>query len=163
MAKRQKMIAHVKYHYKKKSGDNIIELDVDLSRFNKQYGQAQWKLDNQIMTDMKPFMPHQTGLFVDITSALSAAIAGSGKVYAAAPPMGRFLYEGKTMVDERTGSPWARKAAKKVLVSQYSGQTNAKENLTFSNKRATPHWFETAKQHYGKQWIRKAKRTAGGG
>lgn len=163
---RKKMIAHVKYHYKKKSGDNIIELDVDLSRFNKQYGRAQYLLDSQIMTDMVPFMPKQSSTFINVTRGLSAAIAGSGKVYAAAPPMGRYLYEGKTMVDERTGSPWARKAAKKVLVSQYSGQTNAKENLDLSqgeNPRATPHWFDAAKKAYGKKWVLKARREAGGG
>lgn len=166
MARRQKMIAHVRYHYKKKNGDNIIELDVDLSRFNKQYGRAQYLLDSQIMTDMVPFMPMQTGTFINVTRGLSAAIAGSGKVYAAAPPMGRFLYEGKTMVDEATGSPWARKGARKVLVSQYSGMTAAKENLTYSkaaHPSVTDHWFDAAKKAYGKKWVLKTKRTAGGG
>ena len=166
MAKRQKMIAHVKYHYKKKSGDNIIELDVDLSRFNKQYGRAQWLLDNQIMTDMVPFMPMQSGTFINVTRGMSAAIAGSGKVYAAAPPFGRFLYEGKTMVDEVTGSPWARLGARKVLVSQYSGKTAAKENLTYSkaaHPSVTDHWFDAAKKAYGKKWVLKARREAGGG
>lgn len=160
---RRKMIAHIRYHYRTRNGDNVIEMDVDLSRFNRQYGRAQYLLDSQIMTDMIPFMPHQTGTFVNVTRGMSAAIAGSGKVYAAAPPFGRFLYEGKTMVDKLTGSPWARKSAKKVLVSQYSGQTGAKEDLTFSNKKATPHWFDTAKKHYGKKWIKKAKMMAGGG
>lgn len=166
MARRQKMIAHVKYHYKKKSGDNIIELDVDLSRFNRQYGKAQWLLDNQVMTDMIPFMPMQSGTFINVTRGLSAAIAGTGKVYAAAPPMGRYLYEGKTMVDELTGSPWARKAARKVLVSQYRGRTNAREKLDYSKAAhpgVTSHWFDTAKRTYGKKWILKARQTAGGG
>lgn len=161
MAKK-KMIAHIKYHYKKKKKDVVIEMDVDLSRFDKQYGQAQWLLDNQVMTDMIPFMPKQTGTFIAVTRGMSAAIAGNGKVYAAAPPFGRFLYEGKTMVDITTGSPWARKGAKKVLVSQYSGKTNARENLTYGRKGATDHWFETAKKAYGKQWMEKAKRIAGG-
>ena len=166
MAKRQKMIAHVKYQYKKKIGDNTIELNIDLSRFNKQYAQAQYILDSQIMTDMMPFIPMQTGTFINITRGMSAAIAGSGKVYAAAPPYGRFLYEGKTMVDEATGSPWARKGARKVLVSQYSGKTAAKENLTYSkaaHPSVTDHWFDAAKKAYGKKWVLKARQTAGGG
>ena len=163
MARRQNMIAHVKYHYEKEQGDITIRMDIDLSRFNKQYGLAQFLLDSQVMTDMVRFMPHQSGVFVNVTKGLSAAIAESGKVYAAAPPMGRFLYEGKTMVDELTGSPWARKGARKVLVSQYNGRTNASPELTYSNGDATPHWFETAKQHYGNKWIAKTKRTAGGG
>lgn len=140
-----------------------IKVKVDLSRFEKQYQDAQFWLDNQIMTDMVPYMPHQTGTFVNITRAMSAALAGSGEVVAAAPPMGRFLYEGKTMVDILTGSPWARKDAKKVLVSQYSGKTNAKENLTYSNSKATSHWFDTAKKNHGKAWIDGVKKRAGGG
>lgn len=163
---RRRMIAHLNYNYTRHGSNYDIEMDVDLSRFNKQYGQAQWLLDSEIMTDMEPFMPKESGVFINVTKGLSAAIAGSGKVYAAAPPFGRFLYEGKTMVDIATGSPWARKGAKKVLVSQYSGQTNASENLkisTGSNPRATDHWFKKAKEVYGKQWIKKAKRIAGGG
>lgn len=166
MSKRKNMIAHIKYHYEKKKGDITIEMDVDLSRFNKQYGKAQWQLDNQVMTSMIPFMPMQTGLFVNMTRAMSSVIAGSGKVYAAAPPFGRFLYEGKVMVDEATGSTYARPAARKVLVSQYTGKTAAKENLEYSkaaHPSVTDHWFDTAKKAYGKQWIKKAKRTAGGG
>lgn len=160
------MIDHIKYNYKKKNGNNTIEMDVDLSRFNKYYGRAQYLLDSMVMTDMVPFMPKQTGTFINVTKSMSAAIAGSGKVYAAAPPFGRYLYEGKTMVDESTGSTYARPGAKKVLVSQFSGKTNASENLDLTggtNARATPHWFDAAKKAYGKQWVRKVKDKAGGG
>ena len=166
MANHQKMIAHIKYHYVKKKKDIVIKLDVDLTRFNKQYGNAQKLLDSQVMASMLPFMPMQSGTFIQVTRGLSAAIAGSGKVYAAAPPMGRYLYEGKTMVDEATGSPWARKGARKVLVSQYSGKTATKENLTYSkaaHPSVTDHWFDAAKKAYEKKWVLKAKREAGGG
>lgn len=149
---------------KLKSGN--MTLDLDLSRIEKQFQRAQYELDSTIMTDMESFMPKQDGNFINVTKAMSAAIAGSGKVVAAAPPFGRFLYKGKTMVDIETGSPWARPAAKKVLVSQFGGKTNAKENLDLSrgiNPRAQPEWFEVAKKYYGKVWIRKAKKTAGGG
>lgn len=138
-----------------------IDMDIDLSRFYDQYSRAQFELDSMVMTDMVPYMPMETGMFIQITRAMSAAVAGTGKVVAAAPPMGRFLYEGKTMVDEKTGSPWARKGARKVLVSQYSGKTNAKPNLTYAHGRQS-HWFEEAKKQHGKQWIAKTKRTAGG-
>lgn len=166
MSKKRKMIAHIKYHYQKKSKDTYIEMEVDLSRFEKQYGQAQYLLDSMVMDSMVPYMPMQTGTFIQVTRGLSAAIAGSGYVYAAAPPMGRYLYEGKTMVDELTGSPWARPKARKVLVSQYKGKTGAKENLDYSRSahpNATDHWFDAAKQACGQKWIKKAKRIAGGG
>lgn len=139
-----------------------MKINVDLSRFEQQYKEAQFWLDSQVMNDMVPYMPHQTGTFIQLTRARSAAMAGTGQVCAGAPPYGRFLYEGKGMVDELTGSPWARKGAKKVLVSEYGGNTRAKENLTYSNKNATPHWFDTAKKRHGKAWIAGAKKRAGG-
>lgn len=153
MAKR-KMISKIRYNYSAHGKGQDIELDVDLSRFEKQYGKAQYALDSMIMTSMVPYMPHQTGTFINVTKAMSAAIAGSGTVVAAAAPMGRFLYEGKVMVDEQTGSPWARPGAKKIVTDR---------DLTYSNPRATPHWFDTAKKNHGASWVKAVKNIAGGG
>lgn len=151
----------IKYSRKSKSGIFEYDLVLDLTRFGPQISRAQYELDSMVMADMVPLMPMQTGTFINVTKAMSAAYAGTGKVVAAAPPMGRFLYEGKTMVDEKTGSPWARKDARKVLVSQYSGKTNAQPNLTYT--RGQSHWFEEAKERKSKKWIAHVKKTAGGG
>ena len=153
MAKR-KMISKIRYNYSAHGKGQDIELDVDLSRFEKQYGKAQYALDSMIMTSMVPYMPHQTGTFINVTRAMSAAIAGSGTVVAAAPPMGRFLYEGKVMVDPETNSPWARPGAKKIVTDK---------DLTYSNPKATPHWFDTAKKNHGASWVKAVKNIAGGG
>lgn len=153
MAKR-KMISKVRYNYSAKGKGQDIELDVDLSRFEKQYEKAQYMLDTMVMTSMLPYMPNNTNVFRNVTQAMSAAIAGSGSVYAAAPPFGRFLYEGKVMVDEQTGSPWARKGAKKIATDR---------DLTYSNPKAVPHWFDTAKEKHGKSFIKAVKKKAGGG
>ena len=153
MAKKKKMLNTV--HYKKKSGSTTLE--IDLSRFEKQFQEAQFALDSMVMTDMKPFMPMETGTFYNVTAAQSAALAGSGKVVAAAAPMGRFLYEGKVMVDPETGSPWARKGAKKVVTDK---SLNYSKNR---NPKATDHWFDKAKKQYGDNWVKIVKRIAGGG
>lgn len=145
---------------------NGVQIEVKLDRFSKQYNDAQYELDTMIMTHMKPYMPHQDGSFIAITEGMSQALAGTGKVVAAAPPMGRFLYEGKGMVDPETGSTWARKGAKKVLVSQYKGKTNAKEKLDFSKKhnpKVQSHWFTAAQKAHGKNWVEEVKKIAGGG
>lgn len=134
------------------SGD--IKADVSLNRFEKQFQKAQFWLDGQVMNDMVPYMPHRDGIFVNLTRMRSAALQGTGKVVAGAPPQGRFLYEGKVMVDPVTGSPWARKGAKKVVTER---------PLTYSNPKATPHWFDTAKDAHGKSWVKGVKRIAGGG
>lgn len=130
-----------------------IKAHIDMSRVNKNLDRAQFWLDSQIMTDMVPYMPHNTGTFVNVTRAQSAAIAGSGLVVAAAPPMGRFLYEGKVMVDPETNSPWARPGAKKIVTER---------PLTYSNPKATPRWFETAKEKHLHEWIAGVKQQAGG-
>ena len=149
MAKR-KMIAKTNYKY----SDKNVKMEVNLSRYEKQYEKAQFALDSMVMTSMEPYMPINTGMFKNVTKAMSASLAGSGKVVAAAPPMGRFLYEGKVMVDEQTGSPWARPGAKKIVTDR---------DLTYSNPRATPHWFDTAKEKHGKSWVKAVKNIAGGG
>ena len=158
MAKK-KMIAHVRYHYvKEDSGRNAsIELDIDLSRFEKQYCKAQFALDSMVMASMVPYMPMRTGTFINVTKAMSAAIAGSGNVVAAAPPFGRFLYEGKVMVDPETNSPWARPGAKKIVTNK---------DLDY-DKNAHPkvidHWFDTAKANHCDSWVEAVKNIAGGG
>lgn len=153
MAKR-KMITEIKFGYSKSGKEFDVSVEVDLNRFEKQFNAAQFQLDNQVMTSMIPYMPRVTGTFINVTKAMSAAIAGSGEVIAAAPPYGRFLYKGKVMVDPKTGSPWARPGAKKVLTDK---------DIKYTNPKATPEWFETAKKNYADDWIKGVKRKAGGG
>ena len=145
------------------NGDMKIKLNMD--RFSRQYQEAQNLLDGMVMDSMVPFMPHVNGNFIQLTRKESAAMMGTGFVCAAVSPYGRFLYFGKNMVDPATGSTWARYGAEKVLVSQYSGKTNAKENLEYSGSHThvTPEWFDAAKRADGNKWIRKVKAQAGGG
>lgn len=153
----QQMISKIKWNYGDKGPNYEVNMMIDLARFEKQFTRAQYLLDSQIMTDMIPYMPVQTGTFIDVTRAMSAAIAGSGKVVAAAPPMGRFLYEGKVMVGVTSGSPWAMKGEKKRVTDR---------DLDFA-KSSKPdvqaHWFDAAKSAHGKEWVKQAKKTAGGG
>lgn len=144
-----------------------VKIKVDMSRFEKQFQKAQYYLDSQVMNDMKPYMPFQTGTFVNNTVARSAALAGSGVVVAGVAPHGRYLYEGKVMVDSVTG-----KGPRKIpigpgeyILRYKKGAKLVPTNrpLTYSNPQATPYWFDTAKERHGKQWVEETKRIAGGG
>ena len=148
----KKMIKKIRYHYKDSGPDYEINMQIDLARFEKQYSKAQYALDSMVMTSMVPYMPMQTGTFIKVTQAMSAALAGTGKVVAAAPPMGRFLYEGKPMVGERSRSAWADKGEKKEVVP---GKLDLSPGVD--------HWFDEAKSKYGDRWTAKAKKIAGGG
>ena len=153
----RKKITNIKTNYQDKKPNHEIRMEINLDRFEKQYNKAQFGLDSMVMTDMVPYMPMQTGTFINVTKAMSAALAGSGLVVAAAPPMGRFLYEGKVMVDPETNSPWARKGAKKIVTEkdlQYNKNAHPK---------ATGHWFDAAKKAHGEEWVNYVKKVAGGG
>lgn len=157
MAQKRKMLTKIKFEYSKHGRGADIELEVDLSRFDKKYGEAQYELDSAVMLSMEKYMPKRDGVFINVTKSMSASIAGSGTVVAAAPPFGRFLYEGKVMVDPETNSPWARKGARKVVTDK---NLNYDKSL---NPDVTDHWFDAAKKNHLEEWLKKAKETAGGG
>lgn len=131
-----------------------VKIELNLDRLENNFNRAQYALDSAVMTSMEPFMPMDTDQFINVTKEMSAAMAGTGKVVAAAPPQGRFLYEGKIMVGERSRSAWAQKAEKKVVT---------KFNLQYSRPGAKAHWFDEAKKKDGDNWVDLVKKTAGGG
>ena len=134
-----------------------LDMRLDLSRFDKQLAKAQYALDSMVMTSMVPYMPMDTGTFINVTRGMSAAIAGSGKVVAAAPPMGQFLYEGKVMVGERTRSAFAAKGERKEVIEKPLNYSR------HAHPNVTDHWFDTAKKNHGDVWVKKTKKLAGGG
>lgn len=138
-----------------------IDMHVSFARLERNHGRAQYLLDSMVMEDMVPYMPMVTGSFVQLTKARSASMAGTGEVCAAAPPMGRFLYEGKGMVGETSGSPYAKAGERKVLVSQYTGKTNAKQELAYTttfHPEVTAKWFEVTHKERAKKWVRMVKK-----
>lgn len=129
-----------------------VRIELNLDRLENNFNAAQFALDSAVMTSMEPLMPKDTGQFINVTKEMSAAMAGTGKVVAAAPPQGRFLYEGKVMVGVNSRSAWAKKGEKKVVT---------KNNLQYS--RGGPKWFDKAKEKDGDNWVDLVKKTAGGG
>lgn len=152
-----KNIAKLKYQYVYEDSHIRGTMELDLGRFIGQYSRAQYELDSMVMTSMVPYMPKNTGTFINVTVGMSQAIAGSGKVVAAAPPIGQFLYEGKVMVGERTRSAFAAKGERKVATEQ------PLQYSRHANPAATDHWFDTTKKMHGDAWIKKTKQLAGGG
>ena len=123
-----------------------VKIKLDMSGLDEAIQRAQYALDGAIMQSMIPFMPKVNGNFIQRTVAKSAAVQGTGIVYAGVGPEGRFLYEGKVMVDPVTGSTYARPGAKKIVTER---------ELNY-NKLANPdvqkEWFLTAKRKDMKEW-----------
>lgn len=161
-------MASRQFHFKSFSivkGD--VKVNIDLSRFQGQYREAQYALDSAVMASMTQYMPMDTSALIDNTKAMSASLAGTGTVVAAAPPYGRMQYEGKVMVDSVTGKGpmkvstgpgeyvWRYRKGAKLVASD--------RPLKYSNPKATPHWFDTAKENHGDKWVKVVKKIAGGG
>lgn len=146
-----------------------VQVKIDMGRIERNLNRAQFFLDSQVMTDMVPYMPMQTGTFINVTRAMSASIAGSGKVVAAAPPYGRFLYMGKVMVDSETGKgpmkiPDGPGGAYVLRFRKGAKLKVTDRNLQFSTKtnpKAQKKWFDAAKRDHGKEWVTVAKKEMG--
>lgn len=132
-----------------------ITVNISLNRFEKQFQEAQNWLDGQVFMDMEKYMPFRDGNMRNVSAIMSRSMQGTGQVVAGAPPYGRFLYEGKVMVDPLTGSPWARAGAKKVVTDRDLVLD------TTAHPRATDHWFDAAKTENVKSWVKGVKRIAG--
>lgn len=132
--------------------DGNVKASLHFKHFNENLARAQFALDTQIMNDMTRYMPKNTGALIALTRARSVSTAGTGLVCAAAGPYGRFQYYGKVMIDPVTGSPFARKGAKKVVTDR---------PLTYSNPEARPKWFEAAKDENLNKWVRLVKKEVG--
>lgn len=143
-----------------------IRFNFKPDKLNANLQKAQFWLDTQIMTDMKPYMPMDKGIFIANTVSKSAALAGSGLVCAAAPPYGRYLYYGKVMVDSETGKgarPIRLKTGK-LIFRHRKGATLVPtgRSLTYQNPYARPEWFEVAKAEHEQDWVNGVAKILGG-
>lgn len=132
-----------------------IKVDIRFDRLNKQLDNAQSALTTTVFQDMKPYMPNPN----------MAEIVDDKTIIAAKGPQGRFLYEGKKMVGANTGSAYAKRGERKVLVREKfksSGKYGQDERLHYTNPQARPHWFDTAKNKHLRDWLKKIKKIAGG-
>lgn len=138
-----------------------MRLELGTELLNRNLNNAQKALDEAVMKSMIPFMPMDTGQFIHTTKSMSEAIEGSGKVVAAAPPYGRYLYEGYVMVDSKTGKGpmkipdgmggynlrWHKDATLRPTnrrLSYYRGK----------NPQVTDHWFEAAEKKDADKWLK---------
>lgn len=160
-------------HFKNVSITNgNMRIDIPADALNSRIDRAQKWLDNRVMTDMLPYMPHETGMFQANTQAISRSLAGTGLVCAGAPPMGRYLYYGKVMVDAQTGKGAIPIRVKKTFsdpltssqVSYYTGEiifrfrrgatlVATDRDLKYGKPTAQARWFEVAKEKHYTQWV----------
>lgn len=94
----------------------------------------------QVMKDTDKFVPALTGNF-----AQRAHIEGNNIVYPG--PYARFLYYGKVMIYEPTGSTFAPKGEHKVVTNRDLIMHKTMHPL------ASSHWFEVSKAANLEKWL----------
>lgn len=117
----------------------------DFSTILPSTSQAEKTLAAQVMADTDKFVPALTG-----SLAQRAHIEESTIVYPG--PYARFLYYGKVMIYEPTGSTWAPKYEHKVVTGRDLIMGKSMHPL------ATSHWFEVSKAANLEKWLRVAGR-----
>lgn len=99
----------------------------------------------QVMKDTDKFVPALTGSLTQRAHVEESTIVYPG-------PYARFLYYGKVMIYEPTGSTWAPKFEHKVVTGRDLVMGKSMHPL------ATSHWFEVSKAANLEKWLRVAGR-----
>ncbi len=130
-----------------------LEVHVHMGPTTARLKKAHRNLKVNIMNAMMGFMPIRNGDLIGKTETANTLLLDDERMYAAAGtdangvPYGKFQYEGKVMIGEETGSPFARKNEKKVVTDRSLDQQHG------GHPYAVPHWFEVAWKKYGKRLI----------
>lgn len=117
-----------------------VKSDIDLAKITSRLDMANEILANEAMKDTDKFVPKLTGTLSGGTRVVDGQIIYPG-------PYARYLYHGKLMVDQETGSSYARKGSTKTL-------TGKPLNVAKSNPMAQTEWFEVSKGLNLEKWKR---------
>lgn len=117
----------------------------DLSLILPSTNEAEKTLAAQVMKDTDKFVPALTESLTQRAHVEESTIVYPG-------PYARFLYYGKVMIYEPTGSTWAPKNEHKVVTGRDLVMGKSMHPL------ASSHWFEVSKAANLEKWLRVAGR-----
>ena len=127
-----------------------VSIDVDAtgleSEIHRRSSRAETILATQVMKDTDKFVPMRTGSLVQRTHIEN----GNTIVYPGS--YARFLYFGKVMIYEPTGSTWAPFREHKIVTDRDLVMSKA------AHPFATSHWIEVSKAMNLEKWIRVAQK-----
>lgn len=138
-----------------RQSSDSMSVDISFDRLARYMSASQRALDRQILTDMVPYMPMETGRLTEETLAINEPNIGSGELVLDSTAYARFLYHGKLMIHEPTGSSWAPKGETKVVTETPLNYSKA------AHSQAGPEWFERAKEAKKRTWLKVAREAAG--
>lgn len=123
--------------------DGLNNLPAELA---KKAAAAEKILAVQVMKDTDKFVPALTGSLSQRTHI------ENGNIIVYPGPYARFLYYGKVMIYEPTGSTWAPKDEHKIVTGRDLVMHPTMHPL------ATSHWFEVSKAMNLENWVKVAEK-----
>lgn len=131
------MAAKTRVHFEDLTMRNrYITCKVALSRFNPKFTKAQEWLDKTVMQYMIPMIPYKTGAFLGRILEANGGQYGTGRIKAAVPPQGRYLYGG---------------------ISRFSGKP-----LHYTNPKSVPYWGKVVIREHGHELVAGVRKIVGG-
>lgn len=131
------MPAKTKVHFEDLTMRNrYITCKVALSRYNPKFTEAQEWLDKTVMQYMIPMIPYKTGAFLGRILEANGGQYGTGRIKAAVPPQGRYLYRG---------------------ISRFSGRP-----LHYTNPKSVPYWGNVVIREHKHELVAGVRKIVGG-
>lgn len=136
-----------------------VAVSLNLERLGKKIDIAQDALDAQVWSDMKQYMPHDTGNLIADTERLNQSTRGEVYKFDPASDYGHYQYEGILYVDpvynvgafyDPAYGYWSRPGIEKIP---------SERKLEYTQPQAVSHWDEEAARKHKKEWINVAKRS----
>lgn len=115
--------------------------------FEASFNRARRMVKSEIVKDSAKFTPMRDGT---LKRSVIPSSTRDDQYLIWNTPYAKFLYKGLVMVDPLTGSPYARKGARKILKVPH-------KNLKFykgANSRAGSEWFNKAKEMNLNKWLK---------
>lgn len=128
-----------------------IAAELDTSRFDSNFKEAQKRLNVLIVADTTPYIPFQQG---QLRSQVRYPQGLSGNEIEWYAPYAHYQYYGEVLTDEN-GSTYVGKGEVKTV---HTGRP-----LTYREPNTGAFWFETAKKNHKREWIAEVKRISGKG
>lgn len=127
-----------------------VSIQIDTSRLDRNFREAQKKLNMQIVADCDEYIPMQQG-------ALRGSVNYPNGIYGDEiswnTPYAHYQYMGELYLTE-DGRSWASEGEKKYPTGR---------PLNYNHPGTGDHWFETAKEIHQQEWIDLVKREIGKG
>lgn len=109
-----------------------------------EHGDVQAFHTRNVLRRIVRYMPYQSGMTIKLTVAQTDV---NRPLIITDTPSARFLFNGKLMVSDVTGSAWARKGETKHVVNTPLDYTKTK------NPKAGPHWDRAVTAAEGKAMV----------